>query len=257
LDKALPWLVGAGLALLGFVAAFLDARLMNTGGRFVLSFFAFGALLLALFGINAFAGASAWSRAALRGVWGGLLALGLLYPFGATVARLQETGLNADFKGPHLDGLEFMGSREQRGGFDARDYDKDDFALIQWLNQNARVTETVLEAPGLEMYKGYNRFAIYTGLPTLLGWDYQVGQQLGERTGNILNQRKQDASIIYSGTAEQAKPLLQKYHVRWIAVGDLERHQYAGAGLDKFATMATEVARSGGSVLYRFEWDQP
>jgi uncharacterized membrane protein len=257
LDKALPWLVGAGLALLGFAAAFLDARLMNTGGRFILSFLAFAVLLLALFGLAFVYGDRAWFRGVQRGVWGGLLGLGLLYPFGATIARLQETGLNADFKSPHLDGLAFMGAREQRGGFDAKDYDKDDYALIQWLNQNARVTETVLEAPGIEMYKGYDRFAIYTGLPTLLGWDYQVGQQLGERTGNILNERKQDASIIYSGTVEQAKPLLQKYHVRWIAVGDIERRQFAGAGLDKFASMATEVARSGSSVLYRFEWDQP
>jgi uncharacterized membrane protein len=91
----------------------------------------------------------------------------------------------------------------------------------------------------------------------LLGWDYQVGQQLGERTGNILNQRKQDAAKIYGGTAEEAKALLKQYHVRWIAVGNLERRLYGDAGLAKFAALGTEAARSGGSVLYRFEWDQP
>ena len=97
------------------------------------------------------------------------------------------------------------------------------------------MTETVVEAPGTEMYKGYNRFAIYTGLPTLLGWDYQVGQQLGERTGGILQQRKLDASIIYGPDAEAAKALLKKYRARWIVVGSIERRSTERHGADPSA----------------------
>jgi YYY domain-containing protein len=254
LERLLPWLLAFGLPILGLAISFMDARLMNNGGRFILSFLAFAVLLLALFGLAWVYGNAAWFKALERGVWAALLGIGLLYPLGATAARIWEA---SQFTAPHLDGTAFMASRDPRPGFDARDYDKDDYALIQWLNANAPVTETLLEAPGLEMYKGYSRFAIYTGLPTLLGWDYQVGQQLGERTGNILNQRKQDAASIYNGTDEQAKALLKQYHVRWIVVGNLERRLYTGPGLDKFAHLGTQVAQSGSSALYRFEWDQP
>jgi len=137
------------------------------------------------------------------------------------------------------------------------DYDRHDYALITWLNQNAPVTETVVETPGMELYKGYNRYSIYTGLPTLLGWNYQVGQQLGERTGNILNQRQQDAAVIYGVDEPAAAALLKQYHARWIVVGTLERKLYPAAGLDKFKHMATVAAQDGPSVLYRYDWDKP
>ena len=147
--------------------------------------------------------------------------------------------------------------RESRPGFNDKDYDRHDYALITWLNQNASVTETLVEAPGLELYKGYNRFSIYTGLPTLLGWDYQEGQQLGERTGGVLEQRKRDAAVIYGTDPAAAIQLLKQYHVRWIVVGPIERKLYPPAGLDKFAQFASVAAQDGTSVLYRFDWDKP
>lgn len=254
LDQALPWIVGASLLLLGLLVSWFDARLMAQGGRFIASFLAYAALLLAVFGLACFYGEAAWHKAALRGVWGALLAAGLLYPLGATGARIGEA---SQFTHPHLNGTAFMAERDARLGSDAKDYDKHDYALIQWLNANAPVTETLLEAPGTDMYKGYSRYAIYTGLPTLLGWDYQVGQQLGERTGGILNQRRQDAFAIYNGDETQAVALLKRYHVRWIVVGSIERSLYSEAGLAKFARIAKVAASDGPSTLYRFEWDQP
>jgi uncharacterized membrane protein len=254
LDTALPWIVGAALPLLFLAVAFWDARLMAQGGRFIASFVLYALLLLGLYLLALFFGGQPWHKAVLRGVWGGLLALGLLYPIGATGARLWRT---SQFKDPQLNGTAFMADRDPRLGSDAKDYDRHDHALIEWLNANAPVTETVLEAPGIEMYKGFTRFAIYTGLPTLLGWDYQVGQQLANRAGGILAQRRQDAALIYTGGDEQAIALLKKYRVRWVVLGGIERRLYAGPGLQKFERIAAEAARSGDSVLYRFEWDQP
>jgi uncharacterized membrane protein len=129
--------------------------------------------------------------------------------------------------------------------------------LIEWLNTNpaAERTETLLETPGLQLYQGYSRYAIYTGLPTLLGWDYQVGQQLGARENGVLRQRERDAAVIYSGDDVSARALLKQYRVRWIVVGNLERRTYPAAGLEKFAHLASEVKRSGQSVLYRYDFD--
>src|SRR5665213_3066134 len=163
----------------------------------------------------------------------------------------------SQFKNPHLDGLSFMAQRDIRAGVFDDDYDRHDYALITWLNQNASVTETVVEAPGLELYKGFSRYSIYTGLPTLLGWEYQVGQQLGERTGGILDQRKREVAVIYGPDDAPAIALLKHYHARWIVVGSLERKLYPGPGLDKFDRMATVALRDGPSTLYRFDWDKP
>ncbi|HXC65406.1 MAG TPA: hypothetical protein VNZ67_13675, partial [bacterium] len=145
----------------------------------------------------------------------------------------------------------------QRPEADAKDYDQHDYALIQWLNQNAPVTETLLEAPGTELYKGYSRFAIYTGLPTLVGWDYQESQQLGERTGSLLMQRERDAAVMYGADEAAALALLRQYKVRWIVVGGIERKVYPAPGLDKFGHLATVAAQDGASILYRFDWDKP
>jgi uncharacterized membrane protein len=245
--------VGILLCVLLFGVSLLDAQLLGRGGRFVLSFLYFAALLAGLLALAAWASPQR-VRPVVQGLFGGLLALGLLYPVGATLARIRDS---SGFQNPHLDGVAFMKERQSRLSADAHDYDADDAALIEWLNTNpaAERTETLLETPGLQMYQGYCRYAIYTGLPTLLGWDYQVGQQLGSRENGILRQRERDAALIYGGDETGARMLLKQYHVRWIVVGTLERRTYPAAGLEKFARIASEVTRSGQSVLYRFDFD--
>jgi len=126
--------------------------------------------------------------------------------------------------------------------------------LIQWLNKNADRTETLVETPGMEMYKGYSRFAIYTGLPTVLGWEYQVGQQLGVNAGSRLAERASDVRSIYSQPDDaQTQRLLEKYHVRWVVVGSLERKTYEPTGFAKFERLGKPAFRSGDAVLYRIE----
>jgi uncharacterized membrane protein len=265
LMRLLPYGAGAGLFLAVCGVAMLDSVLMGHGGRFIASFLFFAALLAGVLGMSAF-GNFSWVRPVGQGLFGGLLALGLVYPLGATLARITDTTgfRELGFKAPgvlhpHLDGLAFMAERQPRPQGDAHDYDSEDAALIEWLNSNpeADVTATLVEAPGLQMYQGYNRYAIYTGLPTLLGWNYQVGQQLGNRENGILRQRESDTAVIYGENEAAALALLKQYKVRWIVVGSLERRLYSTAGLEKFQHLAKEVQRSGQAVLYRFDADQP
>ncbi|MGH7441141.1 MAG: DUF2298 domain-containing protein, partial [bacterium] len=228
-SRLLPLVGALALVLLVALASWADAGLLDRRGAFLISYLVFGAFLLGALVCGAFYAESSWWNGVLKGLFYGLLALGLLYPLGATGRRIYEA---SQFRDPHLDGLRFMAQRESRPGFGANDYDKHDYALIQWLNSNADRTETVVEAPGLELYQGFDRFSIYTGLPTLLGWDYQVGQQLGQRAGNVLDERKRDAALIYGVDSATAKALLKRYQVRWIVVGSLERKLYPAAGLD-------------------------
>jgi uncharacterized membrane protein len=139
-------------------------------------------------------------------------------------------------------------------GRSGSDYNQHDADLIEWLNKNADKTEVLLETPGTQMYQGYSRYAIYTGLPTLLGWQHQVGQQIGQERSRGMARRVADARSIYQTSDEAlAKALLDRYQVRWIVVGGLEKSNYPGAGLEKFANFCKEVKRNPGAVLYRYE----
>jgi uncharacterized membrane protein len=80
--------------------------------------------------------------------------------------------------------------------------------------------------------------SIYTGLPTIIGWDWhQTQQRFGFRY--MVDERMADLQTLYSAPRpEQAIPLIAKYHVGYIYVGELERAYYPDVGLRKFDDMA-------------------
>jgi uncharacterized membrane protein len=250
----IPWAIGGSLiVVLGLMAAWMDTLTLGRGWRNAPSQIGLALLFLAPL---LWAALSPWQPGlAGKSIFAGLFALGLLYPAGATIARIREA---SQFSDPHLDGMEFMRHRPGRFSSMDRDYDQYDAELIDWLNKNADKTEVLLEAPGIETYKGYSRFAIYTGLPTLLGWEYQVGQQLGSRTGSQLAIRKEDAMRIYTThDLAEAKALLDRYHIRWIVVGGIERKLFGpGADFEKFGTFCKETLRNSGALLYRYDGSQ-
>jgi len=269
-----PWrcFVVPAVGVPAFVSLFVFAELDQTLGNS--DNFAFSAAWLGVLLLLSMAAAfvpTNWARPAWRGLFTALLIFGMLYPLGATWARISitsrfydhyrgNTGLidavkqSPGLTGPTLDGLEFLrAAKPRRLDKMSRDYDKHDAVIIDWLNKNADLTEVVLEAPGVEIYKGLTRISIYTGLPTLLGWKYQVGQQLGNRAGNQLSVRQRAADRIYrSRSAKTARRLLDQYKVRWIVVGGIEQRVYAEKGLTKFADFCEAVTTSGDSVLYRY-----
>ncbi len=246
-ERLAVWLGGVGVFIIVFGVAFFDVSDGN-GGRYAYSTGL--VMLLALAAGLPWLLAKTWTRPLWRGLLWGFVALGLFYPLGATLARVN---LASGFKDPHLDGLAFLKQRQMRSlSPEFKDYDKDDAVLIDWLNQEADKTEVLLEAPGIEMYKGLSRFSIYTGLPTVLGWEYQIGQQLGQRAGQQLGQRQADVEAIYREVDRlRSKALLDKYSVRWVVVGAIERKLYPAEGLAKFAAWGEVAARSGESLLYK------
>ena len=118
----------------------------------------------------------------------------------------------------------------------------------------------VLEGHG-ELYRSlHTRVAIYTGLPTVIGWDNHQSQQRGY--GPTIQDRIVDVQRIYSTTsAEDALRLLHKYDVEYIYVGDIERHYYPERGLEKFRSMVgaeLELAYSNPTVeIYRVLQGRP
>jgi uncharacterized membrane protein len=76
---------------------------------------------------------------------------------------------------------------------------------------------------------------VYTGLPTIIGWQWhQEQQRWGYRWA--VGDRAKDVDRIYSTTSSsEALSLMRRYGVEYVYVGQLERLYYPGDGLDKFA----------------------
>jgi YYY domain-containing protein len=134
-----------------------------------------------------------------------------------------------------LDGMQYMDYARYLD--DNRDMNLPaDARALRWMQDNIVGTPVVLEGRS-PVYRWGSRVSIYTGLPTILGWDVHEGQQ---RAGfaSMLQERQLDVERAYSsGNSREMLSVLRKYDVRWVYVGGLERAYYTATGLDKLRTM--------------------
>lgn len=154
------------------------------------------------------------------------------YPLLASKAKV---GLRFNDMPLSLDGMQYMDSAVYLD--DGKDLNLPaDAQAIRWLQDNVVGTPVVLEGRS-PVYRWGSRVSIYTGLPTVLGWDVHQGQQ---RTGyaSMIQERIADVERAFASVSPQeALGILRKYQVRYVVVGGLERAYYPAAGLDKFRTM--------------------
>lgn len=134
-----------------------------------------------------------------------------------------------------LDGMAYMHLAQYSDK--GRDLDLPaDWAAIKWIQENVQGTPVMLEGR-TGVYLWGSRISIYTGLPTILGWDVHESQQRTADT-SLIQQRAQDVDRAYnSPNPADALAILQRYNVRYVYVGGLERAYYQSAGLAKFSTM--------------------
>jgi YYY domain-containing protein len=192
--------------------------------------------------------------ARLAGVWRygwgvALVALVLacaVYPIMATRVKLP---LRFEPLPPTLDGMAYMAD----AAYKDRDRDLDlpsDWRAIRWMLEHVEGSPVILEG-NAPLYHWGSRFSIYTGLPTLIGWDWHQKQQRWGYQDRV-EQRLRDVSRFYETTdPETAWAIVRKYGVRLVVVGGLERAYYPAAGLAKLDRMVgdgLEVAYSQGGV---------
>jgi uncharacterized membrane protein len=172
----------------------------------------------------------------LRPVWVALLAIFVLaavaYPLLASKGKI---GLRFADLPLSLDGMQYM---------DYAQYSDDgtnlnlpgDAKAIRWVRDNVVGTPVVLEGRS-PVYRWGSRISIYTGLPTLLGWDVHQGQQRAGFSG-MIQERIADVERAYSSVnTSDARAILSKYQVKYVVIGELERKYYAANGLAKFGAM--------------------
>jgi YYY domain-containing protein len=257
-ERLWAWLVLLGLAMtLGVEVIVLqgDIGRMNTVFKFYMQ-------VWLMWGVAA-AAALAWliprfSRHSVgRRTWLGVLAtlifLAALYPPLATRAKISDRfdrGL-----GPSLDGWAYMTTSTYSDPAGQTYELKWDLEAIQWLLDNVLGTPTILEGQVPE-YRWGARYSINTGLPTVLGWNWHQRQQRAAADEQDVWKRAEDVADIYNTTnPEAARILLDKYSVRYVIVGPLERVYYTVEGLAKFDRMEADgtlqvVYRNEGVTIY-------
>ncbi len=98
-----------------------------------------------------------------------------------------------------------------------------DYQAIEWL-RNKNGTPVVLQATGYSY--GWNSYiSAFTGLPTVLGWEwheYQWRMNLTE-----INTRKSDVELAYTTPDYgKIKSIIDKYNISYIYIGEVERERY-------------------------------
>ncbi len=217
-----------------------------------------------LFGVATAFGLASWASRAMtwradwrRLVWGvtAVLFVGvMLYPITAAPAKIRDR-FSAEASPRGLDGMAYMDRAKYfDNNRDLRlDQDKD---AILWLLRNVEGSPVILEAQTPE-YRWGSRFSIYTGLPTVQGWNWHQKQQRSVVPGTAIDRRVAHVREIYETTdLARGRKLLNYYGVSYIIVGELERAYYNPAGLAKFDVWAQEgylkrVYVGGTVTIYR------
>lgn len=172
---------------------------------------------------------------ALRRAWQvGVSALVLgaaLYTLTASMAKIEDRMVPS---APHtLDGMRYMAYAryDWEGPMDL----SQDYQAIRWMQENVEGSPVIVEANLRDLYRWGSRFTIYTGLPGVVGWEWHQQQQRAVVPASWVSERIAEISDFYLTTDfEYAYDFLEKYNVRYIIVGQLERNHYPGPGLDKF-----------------------
>jgi len=122
------------------------------------------------------------------------------------------------------------------------------------MQDNVQGSPVIVEANTTE-YKWGTRFTIYTGLPGVVGWSWHQRQQR-TLTPQLVEERIAEIMTFYTTEDPQAAlDFLKKYNVKYIIVGQLERLEYPGPGLDKFekynGQLWNSVYRDGDTIIYQ------
>lgn len=259
------FLVGTGLMLTLMVEVIVlvgDIGRMNTVFKFYLQ-------VWTLFAISA-AAAFGWLLASLpqwlpgwRTPW--LITLyvlvfgAALFPVLGGMAKVRD---RMSLLAPHtLDGMAYMAYAEYAESWGVMDLSQD-YRAIRWMQENVQGSPVIVEANLRNLYRWGSRFSIYTGLPSVVGWEWHQQQQRAVLPGSWISNRIAEVDQFYTTTdLGAARAFLRKYNVRYIVLGQLERGHYSSpefangaAGLEKFPAVEGVLWRTvyhdGDTVIY-------
>ena len=153
----------------------------------------------------------------------------MIYPVLGTRDRNSE---RFEYSGLALDGMAYMESvtyNDHEGPLTL----KYDFDAITWMQENIEGSPVIIEGIS-DQYRWGNRVSIYTGLPAVIGWDWHQRQQRVGYASTVSSRRIEVDRFFDTPLRGTAISLLDKYDIRYVYIGEMERAKYAEAGLEKF-----------------------
>ncbi|MEM7798928.1 MAG: DUF2298 domain-containing protein, partial [Chloroflexota bacterium] len=237
-------LVSSAFGLILFVEIFVldgDIGRMNTVFKFYMQVWIF---------LSIAAGVSlVWALPRIIKRWGDmnrtawLTALALLifvatlYPVLATRAKFAIRNVDEDMP-LTLDGAEFL-SYTSYGDSGRTITLADDREAILWMQANIDGSPVTAEAHSSNPYRTVgNRISMYTGNPSIIGWDWHQRQQRPTLPGNTVSNRINDVTALYrSQDLSLTLDLIDKYDIQYIYFGQLEDTYYGFEALEKFEEM--------------------
>ena len=182
-----------------------------------------------------------------------MLVIGVLvYPVMATREKMSE---RFEHIGMGIDGEAYMDNAVyRRDGVEVElRHDKEG---IEWLRSNVVGSPTIVEA-AWHLYTWTQRVSIYTGLPTVIGWDWHQTQQRFDYSYDVARRRNDVIDFYSTRDASGALDFLERYGVQYVYVGELERQIYPESGIGKFDDMehlgVRKVFESGEVSIYRYD----
>ncbi len=131
-----------------------------------------------------------------------------------------------------------------------------DQRAIEWLRANVRGAPVVAETP-TTIYRWGGRVSVYTGLPTVMAWDWHAKQQHWGYVHEVEARFDDARELFATRDVRRTRALLSRYGVGLVYVGELERSIYPAEALAKFDRMAAfgvrEIYRDGATVIYRVD----
>jgi YYY domain-containing protein len=232
-----------------------DIGRMNTVFKFYLQVWIMWGIVSAVGLAHLLGRQHAW-RPGVRNVWNAVLAVLLfcaaLYPVFATYGKVRDRW-DPNLPGG-LDGMNYMTTAHY--GDNNRDLTLEyDRQAINWMLDHIEGSPVIAEANTL-LYRWGSRVSIYTGLPTIIGWDWHQKQQRAAVSGQVVDWRLEDLGRLYNTyDIGEAIRILERYQVGYVYVGELEQAYYDAEGLAKFEQMVgstLEIAyRQGPVTIYR------
>ena len=249
-------LAGLGLTLMvELIVIRGDIGRMNTVFKFYLQAWTFLALSSTYYLFHLMpAIAAKWNenwRNAWRVMLGLLLFSVILFPILASADKITDRMTeNIPLT---IDGMDFM----QYSTYTENDTVMDlfqDYDAIRWVQDNISGTPVIIEGTVTE-YKWGNRFTIYTGLPSVIGWNWHQRQQRAINSSDWVYERINDVNEFYqTDDLDRVKAIIKEYDIEYIIVGQLERAIY-DSGLEKYpeqeGSLWNVVYSSGDTQIYQ------
>jgi len=194
-----------------------------------------------------------WGRKLWLAVLAVLVFCAALYPILGSVAKVKDRFFGQAGPGG-LDGWAYM--QTARYADYNQEFDlKWDYEAMRWMLDNIVGSPAIIEGYAGEYHWGA-RYATNTGLPSVIGWNWHERQQRAVAGDQQVLERMADVNFFYDTPfADDARQVLDRYRVKYIIVGPMERAAYASDSLAKFDGMVNDgrlarVYQNEGVTIY-------